>query len=117
MCLEFHGERVNIMSCSIARCITHCYGVACAQEENDFLYLSLCRYWFWYQYINFIRYAWHAQMGNQFEGPHDVMLNGQPILQFYDINDSKWANLGFEAIFFLGFFTFAWLVRAHSCTL
>ncbi|CAL8464553.1 g4088 [Coccomyxa elongata] len=70
---------------------------------------SMPRYWFWYQYLDFIRYGWHAQMGNQFEGNRDVLLNGKPILEFYDINYSKWANLGFESIFFLGFFVLAWL--------
>lgn len=53
-------------------------------------------------------------MGNQFEGSRDVLLNGKPILEFYDINYSKWANLGFESLFFLGFFVFAWLVRKHT---
>ena len=36
----------------------------------------------------------------------------QPVLDFYDIKDSKWASLGYESLFFLGFFFFAWLVRA-----
>lgn len=72
---------------------------------------SMPRYWFWYQYLDFIHYAWSAQMSNQFEGHADVILNGQPVLEFYDITDSKWANLGFESCFFVGFFCFAWLVR------
>jgi hypothetical protein len=33
------------------------------------------------------------------------------VLEFYDIKDSKWASLGYESLFFLGFFFFAWLVR------
>jgi hypothetical protein len=50
-------------------------------------------------------------MTNQFEDRPDVLVNGQPVLEFYDIKDTKWASLGYEALFFLGFFFFAWLVR------
>ena len=70
--------------------------------------LLCCRKWF--QYLDFIRYAWHAQMTNEFDGRPDVLLNGVPVLEFYDIKDSKWASLGYESLFFAGFFFFAWLV-------
>lgn len=31
---------------------------------------------YWAPYLDFIRYAWHAQMTNEFEGHPDVMING-----------------------------------------
>lgn len=64
----------------------------------------------WYSYLDFIRYAWHAQMVNQFEGRPDISVNGKPVLEFYDIKETKWACVGYESLFFLGFFFFAWLV-------
>ena len=71
---------------------------------------------YWAPYLDFIRYAWHAQMTNEFEGRPDIMINGVPVLEFYNIKDSKWASLGYESLFFLGFFCFAWLVRSGSNT-
>ena len=74
---------------------------------------SMPAYWRdWAPYVDFMSYGWHAQMTNEFEGRPDVLLNGVPVLEFYNITDSKWASLGYEATFFLGLFCFAWLVRA-----
>ena len=54
-------------------------------------------------------------MINQFEDYPDVLLNGRPVLEFYDITESKWAALGYESLFFLFFFMAAWAV-SNPCT-
>jgi len=48
-------------------------------------------YWFWFSYIDFIRFAWGALMVNQFSGPKGdpVWLNGQTVLQHYGLKDFK----------------------------
>ena len=48
-------------------------------------------YWFWFSYIDFIRFAWGALMVNQFSGPKGdpVWLNGQTVLQHYGLRDFK----------------------------
>lgn len=60
--------------------------------------------------IDFLKWGWHSQMVNQFENYPDVLLNGRPVLEFYDITESKWAALGYESLFFIFFFFAAWLV-------
>ena len=71
-------------------------------------------YWrFWAPYLDFMRYAFFALMTNEFEGRPDVLLDGVPVLEFYDITDSKWAYLGYESLFFAGFFCLAFLVREY----
>ena len=72
-------------------------------------------YWrYWAPYLDFMRYAFYALMTNEFEGRPDVLLNGVSVLEFYAITDSKWAYLGFEALFFAGFFCLAFLVRIYN---
>jgi hypothetical protein len=66
---------------------------------------------YWAPYIDFMRYAWHALMTNEFESRPDVLIDGQPVLEFYSVDDSKWASIGYEFLFFVGFFATAWLVR------
>ena len=74
---------------------------------------SMPAYWGWWApYIDFMRYAFFALMANEFEGRPDVLLDGVPVLEFYDITDSKWAYLGYEALFFAAFFCLAFLVSA-----
>ena len=74
---------------------------------------SMPAYWrYWAPYGDFMSHAWHAQMVNEFGGRPDALLDGVPILEFYNVRGTSWANLGFEATFFVGFFCFAWLVRA-----
>ena len=72
---------------------------------------------FWAPYIDFMRYAWHALMTNEFEGRPDVLIDGQPVLEFYSVDDSKWGSIGYEFLFFAGFFVLAWLVRTHLAPL
>ncbi|CAK0787534.1 hypothetical protein CVIRNUC_010754 [Coccomyxa viridis] len=71
-------------------------------------YPNIPNYWKWYSYIDFLKWGWHSQMINQFEDYPDVLLNGRPVLEFYDITESKWAALGYESLFFLFFFMAAW---------
>ena len=72
-------------------------------------------YWrYWAPYLDFMRYAFYALMTNEFEGRPDVLLNGVPVLEFYNITNSKWAYLGYESLFFFGFFCLAFLVRVPS---
>ena len=62
-----------------------------------------------------MRYAWHALMTNEFEKYPNVLQAGLPVLEFYDITDSKWASIGYEFLFFLAFFFTAWLVGPNTC--
>ena len=55
-------------------------------------------------------------MINQFEDYPNVLLNGRPVLEFYDITEPKWAALGYESLFFIFFFLAAWAV-SHPRTL
>ena len=76
---------------------------------------SMPAFWgYWAPYIDFMRYAFFALMANEFEGRPDVLLDGVPVLEFYDITESKWAYLGYEALFFVGFFCLAFLVSASE---
>ena len=76
---------------------------------------SMPAYWrYWAPYADFMSHAWHAQMANEFGGRPDALLDGVPILEFYNVTGTKWANLGYEATFFAGFFCFAWAVRSSS---
>jgi ABC-type multidrug transport system permease subunit len=36
-------------------------------------------YWRWFSYLNFLRYAWSAQMINQFEGSKAIALDFQTV--------------------------------------
>ena len=94
-----------------------------------------------YGYIDFLKYAWSAQMINQFEGSYTRVLEGMTVrmsacawrphafhlwimlmnirlqcidqvLEFYGLNGkNKWAQLGYESLFFAGFTILAWAVR------
>ncbi|KAK9904972.1 hypothetical protein WJX75_006687 [Coccomyxa subellipsoidea] len=70
-------------------------------------------YWHWFQYIDFLHYAWVAQMINQFEHTQIYIFLNLEILTFYDLRGyNKWAFVGYEAIFVGVFFIFAWLALA-----
>ena len=56
-------------------------------------------------------------MINQFEDYPYVLLNGRPVLEFYDITESKWAALGYESLFFIFFFMAAWAVSTPGMPL
>ena len=44
-----------------------------------------------------------------------MLLNGQPVLEFYDVHQtSKWGALGYESLFFVFFFLAAWTVSTLS---
>lgn len=36
-------------------------------------------YWRWFSYLDFLKYAWSAQMINQFEGSHAIALDFQTV--------------------------------------
>jgi ATP-binding cassette, subfamily G (WHITE), member 2 len=74
------------------------------------------KWWQWYAYINFLRYAWGAQMINQFKGKRSdlpgnppVEINGEEILKYYGLDGyTAWQMMGFELLFFVAFFFMAW---------
>ncbi|CAD7705430.1 unnamed protein product [Ostreobium quekettii] len=83
-------------------------------------------YWFWYSKLTFVRYAWGAQMVNQW-GDADIDCGEEPdneacivtggdgsrmtVLQFYGFDGvNKWEYVGIEGAFFAGFFILAYLV-------
>ncbi|CAL5220625.1 g2668 [Coccomyxa viridis] len=71
------------------------------------------KYWHWFQYIDFLHYSWTAQMINQFENTHIIIFLGIEILQFYDLRGKKkWDYVGFETVFIVVFFVWAWLALA-----
>ena len=37
------------------------------------------RYWHWFSYLDFLKYAWSAQMINQFESSHAIALDFQTV--------------------------------------
>jgi len=70
-------------------------------------------YWKWYGYLDFLKYAWSAQMINQFETSNTRVLEGQTVLEFYGLEkQNKWAQLGYESLFFAGFTFLAWAALA-----
>jgi ABC-2 type transporter len=82
-------------------------------------------YWQWYAYLDFLRYAWSSLMINQFRGvtttnnaavgPEPIRFNGFPILEYYSIDQfTAWQLLGYEALFFFGFFGLAWAALQFS---
>lgn len=61
-------------------------------------------------YLNWLQFAWAALMVNQYEGKGVVGVGEQEILDYYSLNDiSLWANIGYEATFFLGFLLICWV--------
>ena len=74
------------------------------------------KYWRWYSYVDFLKYAWQAQMVNQFEGEQTLRaLDGGSILDFYSIGDAnKWEQVAYESFFFWAFAILAWASLAFK---
>ncbi|KAK9808054.1 hypothetical protein WJX73_010576 [Symbiochloris irregularis] len=54
-------------------------------------------------------HCWSAHMNNQFDEHNIIVILDYRILNFYSVEgDNKWVQLGYEAIFFVVFFLFAW---------
>ncbi|KAK9804705.1 hypothetical protein WJX72_000974 [[Myrmecia] bisecta] len=72
-------------------------------------------YWGWYLYIDFLHFAWGALVINQYEGKGTTVYGGREVLEFYNLDGrSRWALLGYESLFFIAFFTLAWLALAFK---
>ncbi|GFH26288.1 ABC transporter domain-containing protein, partial [Haematococcus lacustris] len=74
-------------------------------------------YWKWYSYINFLKYSWGSVMLNQFtaEKGDPIWINGLTVLEYYNLEGAnKWNYLGYLALFFLVFFTFAWFTLSYK---
>ena len=72
------------------------------------------KWWQWYGYIDFLRYAWGSLMVNQFENNNVIFISTPnqtiPILDYYSLGGiSKWAWYGIELGFFVAFFFFSYL--------
>ncbi|CAK0754674.1 hypothetical protein CVIRNUC_002316 [Coccomyxa viridis] len=66
-------------------------------------------YWRWFSNLDFLRFAWSAQMINQFEGSKAMALDFQSVLKFYNLEgQSKWLNLLYETCFLFLFLVLAW---------
>ncbi|KAK9808007.1 hypothetical protein WJX73_002773 [Symbiochloris irregularis] len=67
------------------------------------------RYWHWYTYLGERPFCWSAHMNNHFDEHNIIVILDYRILNFYSVEgDNKWVQLGYEAIFFVVFFLFAW---------
>ncbi|KAK9831908.1 hypothetical protein WJX81_008083 [Elliptochloris bilobata] len=67
------------------------------------------KYWTWFPHLNFIKYAFSAQMLNEYGGANNHPFQGASILEFYDFPHDKWVNLGLESLFLIAFFVLALL--------
>eukprot|EP00890_Picochlorum_soloecismus_P004838 jgi/Picsp_1/5355/NSC_02716-R1_abc family transporter: multidrug len=70
-------------------------------------------YWQWMTDINFLYYGWGSLMVNQFTATPDAVLGpfpGVSVLTYFNLASANaWNYLGYEAIFALVFFAFAWI--------
>jgi ABC-type multidrug transport system ATPase subunit len=76
------------------------------------------KWWQWYGYIDFLRYAWGSLMVNQFEGNNvdfiETPEQNITILDYYSLGGvSKWAWYGIELGFFVAFFFFSYLALKY----
>eukprot|EP00955_Chlamydomonas_euryale_P073398 361734-Chlamydomonas_euryale.AAC.1 len=61
-------------------------------------------WWYWYSFIDFMKYTWGAMMANQF-GPLDPPFGDTTFLEYYGLETvDKWRYCGFASLFFLFFF-------------
>jgi ATP-binding cassette subfamily G (WHITE) protein 2 len=66
------------------------------------------KYWIWYAYIDFMRYAWGGLMINEFKG-RDVMIGQVEVLEYYSLDSqNKWLFLLYQFLFLLGFTAATW---------
>lgn len=89
-----------------------------------FRFDDIPKYWQWYSYLDFLRYAWAALMINQFDGETEqqpvkggsITVAGIPIRDYFghDNFSSEWEALGYEALFFVAFFALAWAALQFS---
>ncbi len=81
------------------------------------LWSEIPDWWSWYRYINFLGYAWGALMVNEYGGDRDIEFlydpetnTTQTVLEYFSLDGvDKWAFLGYESLFFVGFFGLAFL--------
>jgi ATP-binding cassette, subfamily G (WHITE), member 2 len=78
-----------------------------------FRFDDIPKWWQWYAYINPLRYAWGAQMINQFEGKRgpngEIQLQGTEILEYYGLDGySRWEMIGYVLLFAITFFFLTW---------
>ena len=76
------------------------------------------KWWQWYGYIDFLRYAWGALMANQFGGDRNIVFVTDPVpttvLEYYSLSGiSMWGWLGIELCFFVVFLGFTYLAIAY----
>jgi ABC-type multidrug transport system permease subunit len=78
------------------------------------------KWWQWYGYIDFLRYAWGALMVNQFKD-NDVIFvedtktnTSLTVLEYYSLDGiSMWGWFGIELCFFVVFYIFAFLALTY----
>jgi len=69
-------------------------------------------WWKWYSYLDFAKYSWGANMMNQFSHLNTPYLNGETVLEYYDLagEKTKWGFVGYTSLFFAFFFVCTLLV-------
>eukprot|EP00955_Chlamydomonas_euryale_P020915 221524-Chlamydomonas_euryale.AAC.4 len=61
-------------------------------------------WWYWYSFIDFLRYTWGGMMANQFQ-EEDPPFGNTTFLEYYGLETvDKWRYCGFGALFALFFF-------------
>jgi ATP-binding cassette, subfamily G (WHITE), member 2 len=61
-----------------------------------------------------VRYAFTALMTNEFRNRPSIIYNEQPVLEFYGMKgEMPWANVGYMAVFCLGFSCIAFLALRY----
>lgn len=71
-------------------------------------------YWKWYPYVDLMKFSWGALMINQWKDNDPQFVSGVSLLKEYDLDGkSEWAYVGYLVVFFLAFFTMAFLALKH----
>jgi ATP-binding cassette, subfamily G (WHITE), member 2 len=66
------------------------------------------KYWIWFAYMDFLRYAWGGLMINEFEG-QNTRIGRFEVLEYYSFDgENKWLFLLYQFLFFVGFMVAAW---------
>ena len=82
---------------------------------------SMPKWWKWFSYLDFLKYAWGALMKNQFGGDRNVPFIVDPttnttinILNYFGLAGiSAWGWFGIQFGFFVAFFTLAFLALTY----